>query len=217
MNMETEEIHKHVPMWCNRGFAKMLIDHDCISINSRNPFTLTSGNVSPVYVDCRRLISFPIAMWVISTRMKDMMESMDVKFDTIAGGATAGIPFASFLAFNSMTSMAYIRKSAKEHGIGAGRIEGVIEQGSNVLLVEDLMSEGSSKIDFVNAIVEHGAKCNHVFTVVDYGVFPMDELNNMNVTVHSLCTWHDIIPAAVDSGIWNSDDIAAAREFLGIS
>ncbi|MBD0866383.1 MAG: orotate phosphoribosyltransferase, partial [Rhodobacteraceae bacterium] len=137
--------------------ARMLLEIQAVHMNVEEPFTLSSGLPSPVYIDCRKLISFPR----IRSTLMDFMAVIVMRsagfeaFDTIAGGETAGIPFAALIAERLALPMTYVRKKPKGYGRNA-RIEGQMGKGDRVLLVEDLTTDGGSKLSFVNAIRETG-------------------------------------------------------------
>ena len=133
--------------------ARILLETDSVLFRPDDPFTFTSGRKSPVYIDCRRLISFPRAR----TKLMDLGAELIERnagyegLDAIAGGETAGIPFAAWIADRLSLPMLYVRKQPKGFGRNA-QIEGELKDGSRILLVEDLASEGTSKLNFVNAI-----------------------------------------------------------------
>jgi orotate phosphoribosyltransferase len=136
-------------------------------------------------------------------------------FDVVAGGETAGIPFAAFLAERMGLPMAYVRKKPKGYGRNA-RIEGVVPEGARVLLVEDLATDGGSKLSFVEAIREAGALCHHATVVFAYGIFPqMDErLGAAGVTLHRLCTWWDVLEEARARGTFDDGTLDAVEAYL---
>jgi orotate phosphoribosyltransferase len=135
--------------------------------------------------------------------------------DSIAGGETAGIPYAAWISDALMLPMQYVRKKPKGFGRMA-QIEGSLEENSNVLLVEDLATDGGSKLSFVKAIRNAGAKCNHTFVVFFYGAFPgaIDSLKKEGVSLLYLSTWADVIEAAEDGGYFDADKISDVRDFL---
>ncbi len=118
-------------------------------------------------------------------------------FDNIAGGETAGIPFAALVAERLALPMTYVRKKPKGYGRNA-RIEGVMTEGQRVLLVEDLTTDGGSKLVFVDAIRETGATCAHTAVIFYYGIFPetTQRLADHGVALHHLCTWWDVLAEA---------------------
>ena len=129
----------------SREAAEILIDIGTIAVNPNNPFTLTSGRKSPVYVDCRRIISFTKERKRLMEMAVDILQSSEneTKFDAIAGGETAGIPFAAWIAELMDLPMIYIRKKPK--GFGKNKqIEGLIKPNQNILLVEDLATDGNA-------------------------------------------------------------------------
>ena len=171
--------------------ARMLLEVKAVHFNSKNPFILASGLPSPTYIDCRKLISYPrVRSTIMDFLTITVMRNVGFEvFDNVAGGETAGIPFAALVAERMGLPMSYIRKKPKGYGRNA-RIEGSILENQNVLLVEDLTTDGGSKLSFVEAIRETGAKCSHTAVVFYYGIFPETEeiLGEEGITVHKLCT-----------------------------
>lgn len=136
-------------------------------------------------------------------------------FDNVAGGETAGIPFAAFVAERMGLPMTYIRKKPKGHGRGA-RIEGDMTEDQRVLLVEDLTTDGGSKLSFVDAIRDTGATCAHTAVVFYYDIFPETRrtLGDHGVTLHSLCTWWDVLAEAKSQGVFSSETLEDVENFL---
>src|ERR1700744_6658489 len=139
--------------------AKMPLEGDAVRFMTDKPFIYTSGWASPVYTDCRRLISFPrvrntLIEFGVATVERDAGFE---QFDSVAGGETAGIPFAAWMADRLMLPMQYVRKKPKGFGRNA-QIEGHLEEGDRVLLVEDLTTDGRSKVNFCEALRSAGAK-----------------------------------------------------------
>ncbi|APX25117.1 MAG: orotate phosphoribosyltransferase [Rhodobacteraceae bacterium] len=181
------------------------------------PFKLASGLPSPVYIDCRKPNSFPrvrstLMDFLAVTVMRDAGFEA---FDNIAGGETAGIPFAAMVAERLALPMTYVRKKPKGYGRNA-RIEGVMTEGQRVLLVEDLTTDGGSKLSFVDAIRETGATCAHTAVIFYYGIFPetTQTLGDHGVSLHYLCTWHDVLAEAKARGGFDAETLAAVEAFL---
>src|ERR1700716_1959910 len=130
--------------------AKMLLEVEAVRFMTDKPFIFTSGWASPVYTDCRRLISFPrVRQTLIDFGTATILRDGGfAQFDAVAGGETAGIPFAAWIADRLALPMLYVRKKPKGFGRNA-QIEGELKEGARVLLVEDLASEGTSKLTFV--------------------------------------------------------------------
>lgn len=179
--------------------AKALIEVKAVLVNIETPFKTTAGWATPVYIDMRKIISFP--------RLRKQLNYFAVakiqqnigyeKLDIIAGGETAGIPFAAWIAEELMLPMQYVRKKPKGFGRNA-RIEGDIRDNAKVLLVEDLATDGGSKKDFVKAIRESGQQCQDVFVYFFYDIFAVarDELKTLDINLHYLCTWRNVLEVA---------------------
>mgnify|MGYP005987268017 FL=1 len=197
--------------------ARMLLEIKAVHFNTAEPFTLASGLPSPTYIDCRKLISYPR----IRSTLMDFLTVTTMRnagfeaFDNIAGGETAGIPFAALVAERMALPMTYVRKKPKGYGRNA-RIEGQMNEGERVLLVEDLTTDGGSKLSFVDAIRETGASCAHTAVIFYYGIFPETEktLGDHGVDLHYLCTWWDVLAEAKVSGAFDAETIKGVEAFL---
>lgn len=197
--------------------ARTLLDIEAVLFRPEEPFVFTSGRKSPVYVDCRRIISFPRARSLLMDLGVGLMAQRAgiEAFDAVAGGETAGIPFAAWMAERLGLPMVYVRKKPKGFGRNA-RIEGTFPEGARVLLVEDLATDGGSKLSFVEALREAGAQVAHSFVVFHYGIFPQGvaQLREAGVELHGLCTWWDALAAAEARGYLDPAGIAEVRRFL---
>lgn len=197
--------------------AKILLEIKAVLFNAQQPFTFTSGWASPVYIDCRRVISFPrarsaIADFGVTTILRDIgFES----FDSVAGGETAGIPYAAWLAERLGMPMQYIRKQPKGFGRMA-QIEGVLNEGTRVLLVEDLATDGKSKIKFCEALRHAGAEVTDAFVVFHYGIFPQSTkvLADIGVRLHALTTWWDVLRVAKEGKYFDETTLFEVEHFL---
>ncbi|HEX6093146.1 MAG TPA: orotate phosphoribosyltransferase, partial [Dongiaceae bacterium] len=137
------------------------------------------------------------------------------QFDVVAGGETAGIPYAAWIAERLGLPMQYIRKKPKGFGRGA-QIEGDMKAGARCLLVEDLATDGGSKVNFVNAIRDGEGQIAHAFVVFHYGIFPqsLETLGKLGVKLHGLATWWDMLEAAKVTGLLSGPDATEVRAFL---
>ncbi|RMD62861.1 MAG: orotate phosphoribosyltransferase [Alphaproteobacteria bacterium] len=200
-----------------RMTANTLIDIEAILFRPDDPFIFTSGRASPVYVDCRRIISFPAER----RRLMDLAVAAierDIgraRIDVVAGGETAGIPFAAWIAERLDLPMIYVRKKPKGFGRNA-QIEGTFAEGARVLLVEDLATDGGSKLTFIDAIRTAGGIVEEVFVVFHYGIFPRTTalLKEHGVRLHALATWWDVIAAAEARAYLPPQGLATVRAFL---
>ncbi|MGI1661212.1 orotate phosphoribosyltransferase [Palleronia sp. KMU-117] len=197
--------------------ASMLWEVGAVHFRPHDPFTLASGLPSPTYIDCRKLISFPRVRATLMDflTVTVMREAGFEAFTNVAGGETAGIPFAAMVAERLSLPMTYVRKKPKGYGRNA-RIEGVMGDGDRVLLVEDLTTDGGSKLSFVDAIRETGATCAHTAVIFYYGIFPETEttLGAHGVRLHSLCTWWDVLAEARRRGAFDAGTLAEVEAFL---
>lgn len=197
--------------------ANMLWEIEAVHFKPDDPFTLSSGLPSPTYIDCRKLISFPrIRATLMDFLTAKVMRSVGFEtFTGVAGGETAGIPFAAFMADRMALPMTYVRKKPKGYGRNA-RIEGVMTDRDTVLLVEDMTTDGGSKLSFVEAIRDTGATCNHTAVIFAYGIFPQMETNlaKHDIHMHYLCTWWDVLDAARDRNVLSADRLDEVESFL---
>ncbi|MDF3382734.1 MULTISPECIES: orotate phosphoribosyltransferase [Sulfitobacter] len=205
------------PQEMARLTARMLLEIGAVHFNADEPFTLASGLPSPTYIDCRKLISHPrIRSTLMDFLTVTVMRNAGFEaFDNIAGGETAGIPFAAMVAERMALPMTYVRKKPKGYGRNA-RIEGEMTPGQRVLLVEDLTTDGGSKLSFVDAIRETGATCAHTAVIFHYGIFPQTEktLGDHGVTLHALCTWWDVLAEARAQGAFDEATLTEVEAFL---
>ena len=197
--------------------ARMLLDIGAVHFNAETPFVHSNGKQAPTYVDCRKLISYPR----IRATLMDFLTCTVFRnagpeaFDNVAGGETAGIPFAALVAERMALPMTYVRKKPKGHGRNA-QIEGEMREGDRVLLVEDLTTDGGSKLAFVDAIRATGATCAHTAVIFYYGIFDetIPRLRAHGVELHHLCTWWDVLAEARRGEDFDEATLASVAAFL---
>lgn len=197
--------------------ARMLIEVGAVLFNAEKPFIFTSGWASPVYVDMRKIISYPrlrksIIEFAATTVQRQIgYENLDV----ISGGETAGIPYAAWMADKLMLPMQYIRKKPKGFGRNA-RIEGDLHEGGRALLVEDLATDGRSKLNFCDALRESGHVCEHALVFFYYDIFPSakKELTDHGITLHYLTTWWDVLKVARQYKYFEESTLNEVENFL---
>jgi len=202
--------------------AAALIDAEAVQIRPQDPFQLASGRRSPVYVDVRRLLAFPgprrkvIQGLVQATRDEIGLAS----FDVVAGGETAGIPFASFVALELEQPLIYVRKTPKAHGRGQ-QIEGHIGgDGDRVLLVEDLVTDGGSKSAFQDGILDAGGDVRNCLCVFEYVSDRVGlreartRLRERGLELTSLTNWDELMDALQGRGQLTPADREAVLAFL---
>lgn len=197
--------------------AKMLLEIGAVNFRADEPYTFASGLASPVYIDCRKLISYPairsaLMDFAVATLYRDV--GFD-QFDAAAGGETAGIPFAAWIAERMNLPMQYVRKKPKGYGRDA-QIEGDISEGQRVLLVEDLTTDGGSKLMFAEAIRRAGASCDHTLVVFYYDIFKgaPEMLAENGIQLHYLVTWWDVLKVAREQAIFDAKTLDQVEAFL---
>ena len=198
--------------------GKVLLDTKSVLFNAKEPFTYTSGRKGPVYTDCRRLISFVEERDMLMGFAVEMLsETVGLEnLDYIAGGETAGIPYAAFISQLMHKPMLYVRKKPKGHGRLA-QIEGHMpEEGCNVILVEDMQTDGGSKKVFVDALREAGGQVEHAFVIFHYGIFEASKKNmsDLGINLHALTTWWDILEVAKSENYFDTATLLAVEDFL---
>jgi orotate phosphoribosyltransferase len=197
--------------------ARMLLEVRAVHFRRDEPYKLTSGLASPVYIDCRKLISHPRirATLMDFACAKVVREAGFEAFDAVAGGETAGIPFAAWIAERLGLPMLYVRKQPKGFGRNA-RIEGELADGARVLLVEDLTTDGGSKLKFAEALRDAGAACAHTLVIFYYGVFAevSETLARHGLALHHLATWADVLAEARTGGHFDAATLAEVEAFL---
>ncbi len=197
--------------------ARLLLRIGAVGVRPSEPFRFTSGWASPVYIDCRRLISYPRERRHVIDGAVDLLSERlgwDA-IDAVAGGETAGIPYAAWLAEATGKPMLYVRKQAKGFGRNA-RIEGAWADGARVLLVEDLATDGASKLSFATALRDGNCRVTEAFVVFFYGIFPEAQamLAAAGLNLHFLATWWDVLAAAEAAAAFPAAELAEVRAFL---
>ena len=197
--------------------AKMLLEVKAVLFSDEKPFIFTSGWASPVYIDCRKLIFYPqvrsrLIEFALATLERDAGAG---QFDVIAGGETAGIPYAAWIAERLGLPMQYVRKKPKGFGRNA-QIEGDVREGARTLLVEDLTTDGRSKINFCKALREAGAVVEHVFVNFYYDIFPESKqvMRELGVRLHHLATWWDVLRVVRQGNYLPAAQVDAVEKFL---
>jgi orotate phosphoribosyltransferase len=205
----------------SKKVAEMLLRTESIQVYKEKPFVFVSGRISPVYIDCRKLLSFWVEREYIVTQLAKKAET-DIgldNIDVVAGGETAGIPYASFVSHLIKKPMIYIRKQPKGYG-GTKQIEGILEPGKRVLLVEDLITDGLSKLRFNIGIRGAGAKMTHCLCVFDYASDRLnqhegrDNLAKNDIVLHVLANWDDVLDTGLSKSYFSANASEQIVDFL---
>ncbi len=176
--------------------AKILLELNAITLNPKKPFRYASGIMSPVYTDCRVLMAYPDKRRGIRDLYIDAIQKSGVKFDVVAGTATAGIPHAAWIADKLNLPMVYVRGKAKDHG-KENLMEGIIKKGQKAIVIEDLISTGESAINSVKAVRKLGGEISYVFAIITYGIEQASKSFKENdLKLITLTTFQDVVREA---------------------
>lgn len=191
--------------------SEALLETNAVQLNVKNPFTFVSGIKSPIYCDNRYIIGFPKYRKIIVNAFIDILKNKD--FDIIAGTATAGIPWASFIANELDKPLCYIRAEKKEHGKGK-QIEGAECKGKKLILIEDLISTGLSSIKAFEAAKEEGAIGLEIISIFSYEFEKASKnFENVKIKFSSLSDFSTLIKIAKDKKFISEEDFQIAVEW----
>ena len=197
--MEGDKTMKHV-------IAERLLEINAVALKPQNPFTWTSGLRSPIYCDNRLTLSFPVVRREIAAGLQKLILENFSEAEVIAGTATAGIPHAAWVSELMDLPMCYVRSKAKGHGKG-NQIEGKVEKGQKVVVVEDLISTGGSVITAVQALREAGCEVLGVVSIFTYGLEKGKQLlREDGITSFSLTDFATLIEVAISKGYVSAEN-----------
>ena len=193
--------------------AKALLSIGAVFLRPEQPFTWASGIQSPIYCDNRLTLSAPEVRTVIETNIAETVKEKYPQADALMGTSTAGIAHAAIAAHLLGLPMGYVRGSAKDHGRN-NRIEGKLEKGWKVVVIEDLISTGGSVIDVVEALREAGAEVLGIVSIFTYNMAKGKErLAAANVENHSLCDLDALAEVAAQEGYIPAADVQRVLKF----
>lgn len=200
-------------MTYSRRVAKALLDIHAVTLRPAQPFTWASGLKSPIYTDNRLTISYPEVRQSIFNGMVEQIKLHFKDVDVIAGTATAGIPHAAWVAQNMELPLIYVRSKPKDHGQG-NQIEGVLKEGQQVVVIDDLISTGGSVLNAVRAVENAGGKVLGVVSVFTYGL-PAAEQNFManGLKYYSVTDYMTLIKIAEENNEISPEDIKSLHEW----
>ena len=196
-----------------KAFASKLLKIKAIKLQPNNPFTWASGIKSPIYCDNRLTLTAPDVRTDVEEALAFTIREKFPEVEVLMGTATAGIAHAAITAHLMGLPMGYVRSGAKDHGRG-NQIEGRLEPGQKVVVVEDLISTGGSCIDTVNVLREAGADVLGVISIMTYGMKKgIDRMAEAGIEWVSLTNFDEVIAAAAENGYISSADIDRLRAF----
>lgn len=193
--------------------AKALLEIGAVFLRPDEPFTWASGIKSPIYCDNRLILSAPKQRKIVEEAIAKTVKELYPEAEALMGTSTAGIAHAAIAAWILDMPMGYVRGSAKDHGRN-NRIEGKLEPGTKVVVIEDLISTGGSCIDVVDALREAGADVLGVVSIFTYGMQKgLDRLAAANVENHSLSNFDTLVEVAAEEGRIKESDIKRLKKF----
>ncbi|MGG3888963.1 orotate phosphoribosyltransferase [Metabacillus fastidiosus] len=195
------------------NIAKQLLEIKAIYLQPNNPFTWSSGLKSPIYCDNRLTLSYPKIRSEIAEGLVKLIKEHFPSVEAVAGTATAGIPHAAWVSDRLELPMCYVRSKAKGHGKG-NQIEGKVEAGQKVVVIEDLISTGGSVITAVEALREAGCEVLGTVSIFTYGLaVGVEKLENAKIESHSLTDYESLIEVAVKEGYVTEKDVNKLKEW----
>ncbi|MBK7690048.1 MAG: orotate phosphoribosyltransferase [Bacteroidetes bacterium] len=199
----------------NREFAvaEKLLQINAVKLNLQNPFTWASGWKSPIYCDNRKILSFPHIRDFIKSEMTNVIFTEFPEAEVIAGVATAGIPHGALVADLLTLPFVYVRSKPKEHGMG-NQIEGELEKGKKVVVIEDLISTGMSSMQAIEALQMAGAEVIGICSVFNYGFDVAKNLfESKHIRMLSLSNYDALVELALEKNIIQEADIQLLKEW----
>lgn len=197
-----------------KEIAEQLLNIKAVFLRPDQPFTWASGIKSPIYCDNRLILTAPDARNIVEQAIADKVKELYPEAEVLMGTSTAGIAHAAIAAHILGMPMGYVRGSAKDHGRG-NQIEGRLEKGQKVVVIEDLISTAGSCIEVVEALREHGAEVLGVISIFTYGMKKgLDRLAAAKVDNHSLSNFDTLVEVAAEEGYIKPEDEARLKKFM---
>jgi len=186
---------------------------NAIKLNTKKPFTWTSGIKSPIYCDNRLILSFPDVRKFVADKMTEIVENKYGKDICVAGVATGAIAIGAMIAERLNLPYAYVRPEPKEHGL-KNQIEGNIKNGSNVVVIEDLISTGKSSLNAINALKSEGYNVMGMLSIFSYNFqFANKKFEDENISINSLSDYNSLVNLIQSEGTLDSNEISRLKKW----
>lgn len=196
-----------------RSVAKSLLDIKAVMLRPEKPFVWASGWNSPIYCDNRRILSYPEIREKIGRMMADIISERYPDVEVIAGVATGAIAHGALIAHLLEKPFIYVRPKPKDHGTGS-QIEGILGQGSKVVIVEDLISTGMSSLGAAEALAKAGAQIMGMVAIFSYNFNQSRRaFENANLELTTLTNYDTLIDVASETGYIKESEIALLKEW----
>mgnify|MGYP000906969086 FL=1 len=186
---------------------------NAIKLNTKKPFTWTSGIKSPIYCDNRLILSFPNVRKFVADKMTEIVENKYGKDISIAGVATGAIAIGAMIAERINVPYAYVRPEPKGHGL-KNQIEGNIKKESNVVVIEDLISTGKSSLNAINALKSEGYNVLGMLSIFSYNFhFANKKFEDENILINSLSDYNSLVNLIQSEGTLNINEISRLKKW----
>jgi orotate phosphoribosyltransferase len=190
----------------SRKLAETALEIKAIKLSPQNPFTWTSGYRMPIYNDNRLLLGRYEHRSLVADGFVELIERHSLKFEVVAGTATAGMPFGTTLADRLKLPFVYVREKPKAHGTGK-RVEGVLNPGTPVLLIEDLISMGTSSTSACEGLRNEGGTVAACLSIFNYELQEArDAFTRVSVPIHSLLGFSELLQVAKEKQYISASD-----------
>jgi orotate phosphoribosyltransferase len=181
--------------------AEKLLEAGAVKLNPYEPFTWASGWKSPIYCDNRKALSFPFIRDFIKSELCNVIFEQFEEADVVAGVATAGIAWGAMAADQLKLPFIYVRSKPKDHGLG-NQIEGFLDEGKKIIIVEDLISTGKSSLQVAEVLREKNAEVLGLVSIFNYGFnVAAEAFNNADLSFESLTNYTALIELAKEKKI----------------
>jgi orotate phosphoribosyltransferase len=190
--------------------AVELANHECVLVGE---FKLSSGLMSPYYLDLRAIPSYPELLELVIETYIESLKKLQISFDRIAGIATAGIPVATMVAYKLKKPFLYVRKEEKAYGTKR-LLEGIVEKGDVVLLLDDVATTGGNLQHAVNVLRENGAEVKQTIVLVDREQGARQNLAKMNVELITITNSSELMKELHSKGVVKKDDYEEVIEYI---
>ncbi len=193
--------------------ARYLLEIEAVKLNPENPFTWASGWKSPIYCDNRRILSYPEMRSKIAEFLTQSVQENFGTSETVAGVATGAIALGTLVADKMQKPFVYVRPKPKDHGMGA-QVEGVVKEGSRVVVVEDLISTGKSSLSAVDALHKQGVQVTGMVAIFSYNFDQARKsFEDANVELHTLTNYDTLIEEALACNYIKESELELLRQW----
>ena len=200
-------------MEVERIVARYLLEIEAVKLSPENPFTWASGWKSPIYCDNRRILSYPELRTKIAEFLTQSVQENFGSAETVAGVATGAIALGTMVADKMQKPFVYVRPKPKDHGMGA-QVEGVVKEGSRVVVVEDLISTGKSSLSAVDALNKQGVQVAGMVAIFSYNFdHARKSFEDANVELHTLTNYDTLIEEAVACNYIKESELELLRQW----